>query len=138
MGSWIAILFFFILFIAAITSSISLLEVLVSVVIEKLHWSRKKAVILMTVLCWIVGIFSVWSTEIFDFFNNFSSNLILPLGGLLLVIYVGWIADFRIFEDEITNEGRLHFNRYYLRWVRFVIRYLAPLIIFVILLASLQ
>lgn len=138
MGSWIAILFFFILFIAAITSSISLLEVLVSVVIEKLHWSRKKAVVLMTVLCWIVGIFSVWSTEIFDFFNNFSSNLILPLGGLLLVIYVGWIADFRIFEDEITNEGRLHFNRYYLRWVRFVIRYLAPLIIFVILLASLQ
>lgn len=136
MGSWIAILFFIILFIAAVTSSISLLEVLVSVVIEKLRWSRKKAVILMTLVCWVIGIFSVWSSEIFDFFNNFSSNVILPLGGLLLVIYVGWVADFRIFEDEITNAGRLHYNRFYLRWVRFVIRYLAPLIILTILLAG--
>lgn len=136
MGSWIAILFFFILFIAAITSSISLLEVLVSVAMDKLHWSRKKSVILLTLFCWLVGILSVWRSEIFDFFNNFSANIILPLGALLLVIYVGWIADYRIFNDEITNSGRLTISRSYLVWVRFVIRYMAPLVIGAIFIAS--
>lgn len=137
LGSWVAILFFLILFIAAVTSSISLLEVMVAVVIEKLRCSRKTAVLSLTTLCWLVGLLSVWRSAIFDFFNNTSSNVLIPIGGLLLVIYVGWVADYRIFEDEISNSKRLPLSKPYLTWVRFVIRYLAPLIILLILGASL-
>lgn len=140
LGGVIAILFFLTLVLAALTSSISLLEVLVAPLIEECKIPRRKAIILtfaviscLSCLCSLSqGVLSdikVFGLNIFDMFDKTSSNIVLPLGALMVVLFVGWKLGKKGIYDELTNQGTLKFPKWLMEWVIFVIRFLAPVVI---------
>ncbi len=146
MGSILAILFFFMLAFAALSSAISLLEVLTAYMIDGKKYDRKKATIFMTVAVYIAGIPSALSysyfsniklfkgMEILDSLDYIASNYMLPIGGLLIAIYTGYILDKKIAMAEITGGGS-DFLKIFQVWY-FVIRYIAPVAVFVIFLTK--
>ena len=147
-GGILAILFFFVLFIAAITSSISLLEVIVAYVIEVFKWKRKTAVVSVVALIVFLGAFcslsqgvladvKIFGNNIFDLFDKFSANILIPLGALLIVLFAGWKMKKADFMDEITSGGEHRINPWYLKCIMFSVRYLAPVVIAVIMIRSL-
>ena len=145
-GQLWAILFFLLLTMAALTSSISLLEVIVAFFVEEKHISRRKATVISTLIVTIFGILCTLSfgplkevhignLSIFGIFDYISSNILLPVGGILISIYVGWRFDRHLLETELTNNGELKLGL--LKPLIFVLKYIAPLFILVILLHSL-
>lgn len=146
-GQVISVLFFFILLIAAITSAISLIEVVTAFCTEELKWSRKKAVINIFILLGIVGSISslsmgslshltLWGKSIFDLFDFTSSNILLPIGGLLIVLFVGWRMGNDNIYDELTNGKTITINRTLYKSLLFIIKYIAPIAILTVLLAN--
>lgn len=142
-GAVWASLFFVMLFVASLTSTISMSEINVSFFVEEFHFSRRAACLLSTgitlvfgVLCALSfsGISNIGSFSFFDFLNNFSSNIILPIGGLGISIYVGWVLDKAIFARQLTNDGTL---RAPVRLIRLMLRYIAPVGIAVIFASTL-
>ena len=100
-GSVIAILFFISLFLAAVTSSISILEIIVAFFVEELKIKRVKSVIIslsgitvLALLCClsngVLSDFKLFGLTIFDLFDKLSSDYLMTIGGLLIVIFVGW------------------------------------------------
>ncbi|WP_136796531.1 MULTISPECIES: sodium-dependent transporter [Desulfosediminicola] len=144
-GSALAVMFFVLLAFAALSSAISLLEVLTAFMIDEKKFDRKKATICMAIVVYIAGIPSALSysvladvkffgMEIFDFLDYVASNFMLPIGGLLIAIYAGFIMDKRIAQAEITEDGQAYlaiFNIWY-----FVIRYIAPILVLVVFLTK--
>ena len=142
-GGIVAILFFLVLFIAAITSSISLLEVAVTFLIEECRMHRKTAVLLSSAVCLLLctlcalsgGVLSdvkLFGKTFFDFFDMISANLLMPLCGLLVVIFVGWKMKRHAFVDELSNGGTLK-NRILYNVIFYLVRYIAPIVIAVIM-----
>ena len=136
--------FFALLFIAALTSCISLFEVAVAFGIDHLGFERKKATIIMGILITLLGIPSALSVgghfpkicgmDCLDFFDYVTNNLIMPVGGILITLFVGWVWT-KGAKAELTNDGTHEFKLYNV-WL-FVCRVIAPLAIFVILAADL-
>ena len=137
---------FFILFIfTTLTSSISLLEVLVANLIELFNWTRKKAVLIAGSLCFILGIptalagsntlFANWqkmfSSNFFDTINYITASWMMPIGGLLTVIFIGWFLGKKKAYDEFLKGTKLS---YLLHIWFFLIRWLAPIAVFLIIL----
>jgi len=146
-GSIIASIFFFVLFIAAITSSIALLEVVVAYVIEEFKITRKSAVIVMISIISFLGIFSslsigVWKNahlfglNIFDLLDYISANILMPLGGFLVVVFLGWKLDKKFFTARITNEHNLKFKYGIIDAMYYIIKYIAPILIAVIMITG--
>ncbi len=146
-GSIISILFFFILFIAAITSSISLLEVAVAYMKEEFKMSRKMAALICTALMMVTGTLSslsqgvlsdihIFGLNFFDFFDYVSSNILMPIGGLLVVLFVGWRLDKAIFLEELSNSGKLSYTLSFLNLIRFIVKFLAPVVIAIIMISG--
>ena len=130
-GEIIAILFFILLFFAAITSSISLIEPAISFMIEEKSISRSKASIKIGFLTWFLGIGTILSfnyaadlqvlgMNFFNLLDNFTSKIMLPLGGLLMAIFTGYIVKKKIISDELNISS----TRFTL-W-RTLVRYVAP------------
>ena len=124
--------------IAALTSTISLLEVIVAFLSEELHLNRKKATVLACVATLFLGAFAslslmehtpfaIGGKTVFDLMDFVSSNILLPFGGLLIVIFVGWKLGKQKFFDEVSNEGTLKSSLKKIFF--FIIRYLAPVAI---------
>lgn len=141
LGRFFGLLFFILTFFAAITSSISLLEVEVAYLVDQFHFMRNRAVILLSSMMFLLGIpcsLSVgpWSNyllggkSIFDWFDYISSNVLLPFGGFLMCIFIGYVWKVELAVVEITDHGRLPFRLRRL-WI-FCIRYVAPLALLVI------
>lgn len=139
-GSIFAIAFFVLVFFAAITSSIALLEVVVSFTIDSWGWERKKSVILVGIIEFLLGIPSALSFgllgdvtilnySVFDFVGMLTDNLILPIGGILMCIFVGWKFDLTKLADEIE----LGSNGFKIRklWIN-CIKYIAPILLVVV------
>ncbi len=146
-GNVIAIAFFFILFIAAITSAISLLEVIVAYFTEELKLTRKAAVLIAFTIIGIFGTLSslsngvladvkIFGKTFFDLFDYTSSNILLPVGGLLVVMFVGWRMKKADVLDELTNGGSITIKGFVLKWIIFTIKFLAPIAIALVLLSS--
>ncbi len=146
-GYIISIAFFFILLIAALTSSISLLEVVVAYFTEELKWSRKLAVVVTFMIIGVFGTFSSLSQGIlsdiklfgktfFDLFDYTSSNILLPVGGLLVVLFAGWRMNRSDVLDELTSGGTISLKRSLFKAIMFIIRYIAPIAISIVLLNS--
>ena len=145
-GHLFGILFFMLLTVAAITSAISLLEVVCAYFIDEKKWDRKKAVWIMGIIIFLLGVPSslgqgVWSSYKFiggrDFLDSLdfiASNILLPLGGFLLCIFIGWYwgTDKAIEEGNIGAKGAITLGGGY----RFLIKYVAPVAIFVVFLKS--
>lgn len=144
LGGIIAILFFLTLLLAAVTSSISLLEVVVTYLLEEFKIKRKTAVFLTFFLILILGTLcslsqgvlsdiKLFGMTFFDFFDYVSSNILMPVGGLLIVLFVGWRLGKANLFDELTNSGKLKVPQWLLEITFFIIRFLAPVTIAVIM-----
>ncbi|MBR3859257.1 MAG: sodium-dependent transporter [Bacteroidaceae bacterium] len=142
----VSVLFYFLLVVAALTSTISLHEVVTAYVSEEFRMSRRKAATFVTIACSLVGIvcalsfgpldgIKIFGMSIFDLFDYVSSNIFLPVGGMLVSIFTGWYLDKKLVHDELTNRGTLRAP--YLRLVIFILRYFAPIAIATILLNQL-
>ncbi|MCS7233802.1 MAG: sodium-dependent transporter [Synergistetes bacterium] len=145
LGALWAVLFFLLLFFAAITSSISILEVIVAYFVDEMGMSRKKAATIFGIIIFFIGIpsslslgkwsgFTIMGKVFLDFMDYLASNIMLPLGGIFISLFVGWVFWKRALI-EATSEGR-----YTLAWAplwKVVCRYFAPLAIAWILISGL-
>ena len=142
-GGFIAILFFVALLVAALTSSISMLEVAVAYLVEEKNFSRIWACVVLFIICWVVGAVCSLSFgplshvqidggNLFDFFDNLSSNILMTLGSLLTVLFVGWRLKKTDVYDEFTNGGAISRNAKMFGVLWFLIRYVCPLAILTI------
>ena len=141
-----SLLFYLLLVMAALTSSISMLEMSVAYMHETRGISRRTASWVSTAICIVLGAacslsFGVWSdVKVFglDFFNLFDfivCKLIMPIGGFLICIFLGWVVDEQVLKDELTNGGTI--KAPYYKVYRFIIRYFAPICIALIFISSL-
>ena len=139
-GGLIAILFFVALLVAAITSSISMMEVAVSYLVEEKKIPRKWACFIIFAICWVVGAIcslsfgplshiKIGGGNLFDFFDNLSSNILMTLGSLLTVLFIGWRLKKTDVYDEFTNGGTLTRSVRLFGVLWFLIRYICPIVI---------
>ncbi|HNR66302.1 MAG TPA: sodium-dependent transporter, partial [Atribacterota bacterium] len=143
-GHIFGFIFFTLLMIAALTSAISLLEVVTAYSIDEMKFDRKKATIVAGVLIWALGLFPTlgYSTlshiklikgmDLLDSFDFFANNMLLPLGGMLTAIFIGWYwgTDKALEEANISASRKLGSN------YAFLIKYVVPIAIFVVFLNS--
>ncbi len=145
-GFFFCILFFILIAVAALTSSISMLEVSVAYVSEDLGINRVKATLLLSSLISFVGIFcslsfgplkdlTFFGKNIFDLADFSVSNVGLPLGGLVAVLFVAWGLGRKNVEDELSSEGTISIG--YINIFMFIAKYLTPLGIGVVFVHSL-
>ena len=130
MAKCVAALFFFSVVVAAMTSSISLIEVGVAYLVEEKHFKRSTACLLVFVITWILGLASVFSIKAFGKVDAFSSNFLLTAGVLLVVLFVGWKMNKEDVRDELTNQGTM--NRKIFDVFYFLVRYVAPITVLTI------
>ncbi len=127
--------FFFAMIVAAMTSSVSLLEVGVAYLTEERGMKRGAACAVVFALTWALGLVSVFSISAFGTLDAFSSNILLTVGALLVVLFVGWKMKKEDVRSELTNGGTV--NGKYFPLLYFAIRYLAPVTVLVIFLSNL-
>lgn len=138
-----SLMFYLLLALAALTSAMGLLEVPTIYLKEEFHIRRRWSAIGCTIFCIVVGVacslsMGVWSEytvcdlNIFDLFDFVTAKIMLPVGGFLTALYVGWFCDQQMLFDEVTNHGTVALVFY--KVYRFLIRYVAPLAIIAIFL----
>ncbi|MBD5334729.1 MAG: sodium-dependent transporter [Bacteroides sp.] len=138
-------LFFLLLTVAAFTSTISLAEVSVAFMECHFRMSRKRAVItvvaplfILSSICSLsVGAwsdFKILGLTIFDFLDTMATNIMLPVGGILLCIYMGWVAPKKFFRNELTNNGSL--KSYTFSMIAFIVKWIAPVLIALVLISQ--
>lgn len=145
MGGLFAAVFFLLLGIAALTSTISLQEIIVAFSVEELHWSRRKSSIISMISIFVIGIFctlsfgpikhwTLFDRTIFDLFDLITASYLMPIGALATTIFLGWFYPKVEVKDEITNGGALKgklFELYY-----FILRFVSPIALIVILVSG--
>lgn len=133
-----SVLFYLLLALAALTSTISIHEVVTAYLHEEFKLTRKKAAWLVTSGCIFFGTLcslslgvmkdhTLFGLTVFDLFDFVTAKLMLPLGGLCISIFIGWYLDKKIVWSEITNDGSLKVPVYKL--IIFILRYIAPVAI---------
>ena len=142
-GWIISLLFYALLSLAALTSLISLHEVNTAFFYEELHISRKAGAVIVTVVCCLIGAIcsvsigksdglSLFGMNLFDLFDFVTGQIMLPVAGMLMCLFVGWYVPKQVLRDELTNWGTLkgRFFNVYL----YAVRIICPLCILAILL----
>ena len=144
-GSILAVIFFALLSVAALTSTISVLEVVVAWLKEELRLSRKSATAIAAVSITMLGVlatlsfgelsgFTIFGKTIFGILDYTSANILLTFGALFIVVFVGWKLGKSEFILEISNEGTI--KSYLFKVVFFIIRYIAPVAIGIVTIAT--
>lgn len=143
-GFVISSLFFLLVTFAAITSAISLLEVAVSYFINNLGYNRKKTTIVTGVLVYLLGILSVLSFNVledfklfgkynfFDFFDGITTNILMPLGGVLIALFMGWVLGKKAIKDIFPDKKHALWGTGLL----FMLRFVAPACVIWVLVKS--
>ena len=143
-GELVALLFYSLLSLAALTSLMSLHEVSTAFFHEELKISRKWGAGLVTVLCALIGVFCslsygdtrewlvVGGQSMFNWFDFLTGQIFLPTGGLLTCLFLGWYVPKHIVKEEFTNEGTLR-GRFFGIYM-FAVRYVCPICILLIFL----
>lgn len=142
-GTFIGIAFFLLVLLAALTSSISLMETIVSIIQDKLGLGRKLSCIVVIGICLLLGIPSsfgsgIWSNvkvlgfQFLDFFDFISNSVLMPLVALATCIFVGYIIKPKSIIEEVELSGPFKRKRLFV----IVIKYFAPICIVLILLSS--
>ena len=137
-------IFFLLLVVAALTSTISLHEVVTVYLHEEWHLSRKAAAWLTTAATaalaslaslslGALGSWKIAGLSLFDSLDFLTANILLPAGGLFTCIFVGWKLDHHILKAQITNDGELKFRIYGL--FSFLLRYVCPAVLLLIYIA---
>lgn len=138
-------LFFFLLFLGSITSTISMSEISIAYFTEEMNMKRRTAVILNTSIAIVLGTLcalsfgclsdlKLFGMTIFNFFDYTTSNIILPFGGMMISLFVGWKLKRKQVEDEMTNYGTIRFPL--MGVLIFLIRWVCPTAIALIFLNS--
>ncbi len=146
-GSLWSILFFFLLFIASLSSTISMSEVSIAYFTEEKKMSRNKATILNTAIALIFGTLCALSFNcldnitiagmtIFSIFDYVSSNILLPAGGMFISFFAGWLLDRSFIHDQLTNNGSVKVR--VTKAIIFSLKYVAPTGIILVFLSSLK
>lgn len=136
-----SLLFYLLLVMAALTSSISMLEMAAAYFHEQLGVSRPKSALGVSLVCLVLGTFcslsfgnwsdvTLFGLGFFDLFDFLVAKFMMPIGSFLMCIFVGWIVDEKIVKSELTNEGTIR-TWLYPVW-RFIVRYVAPVLILLI------
>lgn len=139
-------IFFLLLVIAALTSTISLHEVVTAYVHEEWHTSRRTSAWIVSLSTALLATLASLSTQtqsplrlcglnLFDALDFFSANILLPLGGLLTCLFAGWVFDRRTFDEQLSNHGTLRFRIH--RLLRFLLRWFCPALLLLVFLDSL-
>ena len=143
--TWLAylfsLIFYLLLVMAALTSSISMLEMSTAYFNKNLHLSRPLATVIVSVVCLVLGTFcslsfgdwkdvQIFGMGFFDLFDFLVAKFIMPIGGMLMCIFLGWVVNEKVLRDELTNHGTIKSPLY--PAFRFIIRYFAPICIFLI------
>jgi neurotransmitter:Na+ symporter, NSS family len=142
-GNLFGVLFFVLVVFAALTSSISLAEPIVAWLVESKRWSRKRAGAVVGVWAWLLGIgtvlsFNHWSgytlfgKTLFDCLDFLTTNIMLPLGGLLIAVFVAWVLS----KQTVADELRFTSPRLYNAW-RFILMFISPLAVLAVLINGL-
>ncbi|MDE6721196.1 MAG: sodium-dependent transporter [Bacteroidaceae bacterium] len=137
-----SLIFYLLLVMAALTSSISMLEMSAAYFHKNLRLPRPLAAVVVSVVCMLFATFCSWSfgdwadvrifgMGFFDLFDFLVAKLIMPVGGMLMCFFLGWVVDKRVLRAELTNGGTLRSPLYPV--FRFIIRYFAPVCILLIL-----
>ena len=145
-GYAFALFFYVLLLLAALTSSISMHEICTAFISEHFGKSRRGAAAIVTVVCLVLGGFcslsfgpwqevTVCGRGIFDLFDFTVTKFLMPLGGLLITLFVGWYLDRKLVEQQLTNDGRIPVRT--MKPLLFLIRWVAPIGIFIIFLNEL-
>jgi len=140
MGGIIGALFFLLVFFAALTSSISLLETVVSIVSDKAKLGRRAATLLSTAGILLLGTLSclgygpwahitVLKMQFLDFFDFISNSVLMPIAAIGTCIFVGRVLGCKYIEEEVESSGEFKRKKLY----RVMIRYIAPIMLVVIL-----
>ena len=146
-GAWpvlayfFSLLFYVLLVLATLTSTISLHEVVTAYLAETRHMSRQRAAVWVTVGCTLVGAacalsMGVWSgyrlggMNLFDLFDYVTAKWMLPVAGVLIAVFVGWRLQRQVVEQELTCGGRQPFSglRLFVWWLRYVVPVLIVLV----------
>ena len=140
-GEVIGAVFFLLVLLAALTSSISLMETVVSVVRDKLHWERKITCLVVFAVTVAIGLpsafgFSIWSDiaifgmDILSAFDYLTNSLFMPIVAMLTAIFVGYFLKPKAIIEEVELSGKFRLKRLFV----VMIKYIAPVFLFVILL----
>lgn len=133
-----SVMFYILLAIAALTSTISLHEVATAYLHEEFGFSRRKSACLVTGVCLILGMFcslsmgvlqnvKVFNMCLFDLFDYGTTKIMLPVGGMFISIFAGWYLDKRIVWREVMNGGYL--KKSFFKTYIFLLRYVVPVAI---------
>lgn len=136
-----SLLFYLLLVMAALTSSVSMLEMSAAIFIRKFKLGRPFSCIMVTFICFLFGSacalsFGVWSDvkvfglTTFELFDFLVAKLLMPIGALLICVFAGWVVDVNVLRDELTNGGAVRQPLW--RAYRLLIRYVAPICILLI------
>jgi len=142
-----SLLFYLLLVMAALTSSISMLEMSAAIFIRKFRMGRPLACVLVTIVCLLLGAccslsFGIWqdvqifNMGFFDLFDFLVAKLLMPIGALIVCLFLGWVVDEKVLRNELTNNGALRQPFY--PFYRFIIRFFAPICITLIFLNELK
>ena len=144
MGTVIGTVFFVLVFFAALTSAISLMETIVSIFMDKFKWNRKFTCIIVTAYVLLMGIpsslgFGIWDfiqplgMSILDFMDFISNSVLMPVVALFTCIFVGFVIKPKTIIEEASSEGSSFKSK---GLFTVMIRYIAPLFLIAILLSS--
>jgi len=146
-GHLFMVVFFVLTAIAATGAMLSILEVPVSVLSERFAWSRTKATVLTLLALMAIGAsaalsnsalagFKLFGMTMFDLFDYVTSNVLMPVGGIMLCLFTGWVWGPKRFRDVLSNGGALA-NSGLLTLLFQVTRWVSPLLILVVMLKGL-
>lgn len=149
MGNILLAVFFLLTAIAATTAMISLLEVPVAYLVDEKKWPRWKATVLVSGIialigstaslsadpAGILGATKIFGKTFFDLYDYISSNILMPLGGIFIAIFVGWVFGKMNLQMELSNEGRLK-NEVFLSAFLILTRFVSPVLITLVFLNS--
>ena len=146
-GILFSIMFFILLTIAALTSGISILEVVVAYFSEELKMNRKTATIIATAMISLLGIICslslgiysdiiIFNRNIFDLLDHISANILLPIGGMFIALFIGWsFGKFKVMR-EMAQGGKL--IGWFLQAFIILVKFIAPLAIFIVFLKGIN
>lgn len=140
-GWLFAVMFYLLLLLAALTSMMSIHEPTTAFLLERFHLPRRTATRIVTLSCLVIGALCSLSfgpladLSIFDFFDFVSAKIFLPVGGIIISLFVGWRLPRQLVLDEVTNHGTVSFLLFPV--YRFILRWVAPLAIGLIFLHEL-
>lgn len=135
--SWVfSVMFYILLSVAALTSTISLHEVVTAYLKEEFKISRKKAAWIVTLFCLGLGVIAslslgaweeakLFGMSFFDFSDYITTKIMMPIGGILISVFVGWWMDKKDLKDEMMSSGEL--KKSFFKVFAFVLKYVVPL-----------